>query len=129
MHWNGGLGWCSLLLSLVLYPTANLLCSDRMAEAGSVGLLVMAHGGDPEWNRAVEAAVGPLRNSCLTEVVFGMASPVSLQAGVSRLEARGVRRVGVVGLFVSSQSFRHQTEYVLGLRPDPPQRIFVSYSS
>ncbi len=90
-----------------------------------VGILIMAHGGTAEWNRAVEESVAPLRRFCPVEVAFGMADRESLQDGVSRLEESGVHRVAVVRLFVSAESFRQQTEYFLGLRSDPPEYFLV----
>jgi len=85
-----------------------------------VGLLVMAHGGTPEWNAAVGQAVAPLRSEMPTALALGMAEPVTLQAAMDSLMAAGVDRVAVVRLFMSGESFRHQTEYLLGLRDDPP---------
>ncbi len=125
MHFGNGLKWCSLCCGLIGFLVLNLSASDRMEDDGSVGLLVMAHGGKPEWNAAVEAAVAPLRETCPIQIAFGMASPITLQAAFDRLEEEGVRRVGVVRLFVSSESFRHQTEYLLGLRPDPPSPFLL----
>lgn len=83
-------------------------------------MVVMAHGGTPEWNAAVEEAVAPLRSSLPVRIAFGMAQPEPLQKAVDELEAEGVTHIAVVRLFVSSQSFRRQTEYLLGLRSDPP---------
>lgn len=84
------------------------------------GVLVMAHGGDPEWNREVEATVAPLQRTCPTEIAFGMATPSAMEAAVQRLESRGVRRIKVVRMFISGESFAEPTEYILGLRPDLP---------
>lgn len=84
------------------------------------GVLVMAHGGDPEWNREVETTVAPLRQQIPTEIAFGMATPTSLEAAVHRLEARGVRRIFVVRMFISGESFLDPTEYIFGLRDDLP---------
>ena len=80
----------------------------------------MAHGGDADWNRAVEAAVAPLRRYCPTWIAYGMADRHSLQEGLDALWQQGVERVAVVRLFVSADSFRDQTEYFLGLRSQPP---------
>ena len=88
------------------------------------GLMVMAHGGKETWNTSVEAAVAPIREEIPTTVAFGMANPITLAAAVTELEEQGVDCIAVVRLFVSSQSFLHQTEYLLGLRQDPPP-IFV----
>ncbi len=92
-----------------------------------VGILVMAHGGSEEWNQAVQEAVAPLSRYCPTEVAFGMAEPATLQEAVNNLEAAGSRRIAVVRLFTYPNSFRYQTEFLLGLRNDPPKE-FVSHA-
>jgi len=38
------------------------------------GLLVMAHGGGPTWNRKVEAMLAPPRGDYHVEIAFGMAN-------------------------------------------------------
>lgn len=86
------------------------------------GVIVMAHGGSPEWNRATEVAVAPLRDRYELEVAFGMADAVSLEDAVRKLEARGVQRIGVVRLFVSGESWLERTEQIVGLRPGAPRR-------
>lgn len=88
--------------------------------SNSCGLLVMAHGGSVDWNAAIEEAVYPLHETMPTEIAFGMANPVTLQSAISNLESRGVECIAVVRLFMSAHSFLHQTEFLLGLRPDPP---------
>lgn len=87
-----------------------------------LGVLVMAHGGSKQWNKEVLAAIEPLKDEHNIEVAFGMADAASLQQGVQRLEARGARRIGVVRLFVSGESFLERTEQILGLAPGAPQR-------
>jgi sirohydrochlorin ferrochelatase len=84
------------------------------------GILIMAHGGDPGWNRDVEAVVEPVRASYPTEIAFGMAQASSIREAVSKLEAKGVREIAVVRMFVSGDSFVPATEYILGLRDTPP---------
>lgn len=42
----------------------------------------------------------------------------TMEAAVQRLEARGVRRIAVVRMFISSESFVEPTKYILGLRDD-----------
>lgn len=96
--------------------------------SNKTGLLVMAHGGDPEWNDAVRKAVYPLQSFCPVEIAFGMAQRNSLQQAIYNLESRGVDQVAVVRLFVAAESFRHQTEYLLGLRSDPPD-MFIAHSA
>lgn len=95
--------------------------TTRTPPDGAMGVLVMAHGGGDKWNAAVENAVARLRDAYPIEIAFGMAHRPALQDAVTRLEARGVERIAVVRLFISGASFLHQTEYVLGMRADPPE--------
>lgn len=92
------------------------------AAAGSLGALIMAHGGDPAWDRAVREAVQPIAEEMPAAIAFGMADPETMQEAVSRLEARGVRRIVVVRLFISGDSFKERTERILGLKPGAPPR-------
>ena len=87
-----------------------------------LGVLVMAHGGSKQWNSEVLAAIEPLKREHDIEVAFGMADAASMQESVQRLESRGARRIGVVRLFVSGESFLERTEQILGLAPGAPQR-------
>lgn len=100
--------------------------------AGSFGVIVMAHGGSPEWNRAVEETVAPLRERYDIEVAFGMADASSLQQAVRKLEARGVHHIGVVRLFISGESWFERTAQILGLqrgaRPAAEQVVHHQHS-
>lgn len=96
--------------------------STAPAQRDDLGVLVMAHGGSKQWNKEVLAAIEPLKDEHNIEVAFGMADAASLQQGVERLEARGARRIGVVRLFISGESFLERTEQILGLAPGAPQR-------
>lgn len=89
------------------------------------GILVMAHGGDAEWNRSVEAALRPLAATSPTALAFGMANPYTLQAGLDDLHDQGVARVAVVRMFLSGESFLDQTEYFLGLSQAPPEHFVL----
>lgn len=86
------------------------------------GVLVMAHGGQPAWNQAVTKALAPVDHDYPTEIAFGMADATSLQAGVDRLQARGVGRIAVVRLFISGDSWYQRTAQMLGLQPGAPAR-------
>jgi hypothetical protein len=100
--------------------------------APKTGILVMAHGGDPEWNRDVEATVAPLRDRQPVEIAFGMATTSTIRDAVTRLEAQGVRRVAVVRMFISGDSFIEPTEYILGLRdslPDDPHAAHAAQAT
>ncbi len=112
-----------LVFSIVLFPVLSLLSNQV-----KVGVLLMAHGADSIWNSAVEEAVQTLRDFCPIAISFGMADPRSLEKAIQVLEAQGVGRIAVVRLFVSGDSFRHQTEYFLGVRPDPPAQLILNES-
>ena len=95
----------------------------RAADLDSpVGVLVMAHGGGAKWNGEVEEMLAPVGRDYPLEIAFGMADAASLQDAVSRLEARGLRRIAVVRLFISGESWLERTRQILGLRPGAPPR-------
>lgn len=93
------------------------------------GVLLMAHGGSPEWNAGVLATVAPLQDRYAIEVAFGMAEPTSIQEAVRRLEARGIRQIGVVRLQISGETWYDRTELILGLRPWAPKRPASAHHS
>ncbi|PZR50419.1 MAG: hypothetical protein DI537_57865, partial [Stutzerimonas stutzeri] len=102
-------------------------CTTRAAvgtgDVDDFGVLVMAHGGPAAWNESVLGAVQPLRDKYKLEVAFGMADAMAIQQGIVRLEARGARKIAVVRLFVSGESWYGRTEQILGLTagaPEPP---------
>lgn len=110
-----------LLLSVAACTTARTPPSAPPPQpARDFGVIVMAHGGSAEWNRAVEDTVAPLRDRYQIEVAFGMADAASLQEAVRKLEARDVRRIAVVRMFVSGESWLERTEQIFGLRPGAP---------
>jgi sirohydrochlorin ferrochelatase len=116
------LGVCGALMALACASGGV----NRSREAVDFGVLVMAHGGTEAWNGAVLDAVRPLELSYPVEVAFGMADAESLQQATSKLEARGVERIGVVRLFVSGESWLERTRQILGLSPGAPTRQEVS---
>lgn len=102
-----------------------VVLASRLAAAPAqpaAGVLVMAHGGDSEWDRAVHEAVAPLEGRAPVELALGMADADALQAAIARLEARGVRRIAVVRLFMSGDSFLARTRKILGLEPGAPPK-------
>jgi sirohydrochlorin cobaltochelatase len=84
------------------------------------GVLVMAHGGSPEWNAAVEQAIAPMRAKYPVEVAFGMADATTIQSAVQKLESQKVQRIGVVRLFISGESWYERTEQILGIKDGAP---------
>lgn len=96
-----------------------------------VGVLVLAHGGSDSWNQLVLDATKSIAKKYPVEVAFGMALPRTIQEGIDKLENKGVNKIVVVPLFISSHSFIiRQTEYLLKKRDvlaDPP--IVMDHSS
>jgi len=117
-------------MRIVLFFFAMWLAAATVnaQNSNSCGLMVMAHGGGNQWNTAVETAVMPLREEFPVAIAFGMADPAAMKAAVTQLEEHRVGCIAVVRLFMSAHSFLHQTEYLLGLREDPPA-FFISHGS
>ena len=96
---------------------------DHTAHQGArSGVLVMAHGGIPEWDAGVLETLAPLRSKYPLEVAFGMADAWSLQEAITRLEHQGVSDIAVVRLFISGESWYERTQQILGLIPGAPAR-------
>lgn len=109
----------SFLQAIVLVLTAAVAAGAQPAERS--GVLLLAHGGQPQWNERVVAVAKAVDATQPTEVAFGMASRASIQAAVDKLTARGVTSILAVPLFVSSySSVITSTEYLLGLRAEAP---------
>jgi sirohydrochlorin cobaltochelatase len=114
------------VLSLAGASALSLVSCSTVGEdsqhAGDLGVLVMAHGAGPAWNGEVEAMLSSLSKDYPLEIAFGMAEAASLQTGVAKLEERGVRRIAVVRLFISGESWYERTEQILGLTPGAEPR-------
>lgn len=111
----------SLTLGLLLWSTH----AGAQAPA-QTGVLLLAHGGQPQWNERVQAVARSVDQAQPTEVAFGMASRASIQAAVDKLTARGVTSIVAVPLFVSSHSsVITSTEYLLGLRSVAPPDLKI----
>jgi sirohydrochlorin cobaltochelatase len=82
-----------------------------------IGVLILAHGGSVTWNQLVDDAAKPIREKYPVEIAFGMALPRTIQEGIDKLESKGINKIVVVPLFVSSHSFIiRQTEFLLRKR-------------
>ena len=102
-------------LLLVIFSFLSIISIAQ--KPNNVGVLLLAHGGTKEWNKMVENAAEAVSKEYTTEVAFGMANPYTMQTAISSLEERGVKKIIVVQLFISSYSFiPRQNEYLLGLR-------------
>lgn len=95
-----------------------------------LGVLLLAHGGDPSWNSEIETLRARVDAKTPAETALGMADLASLQAAVDRLEKRGVTRIAAVPLFVHSRSeVLDQTRYALGLRAEPSAVLKAAYEA
>lgn len=104
-------------------PASAVQASVTADSGAGVGILVMAHGGTPEWDRAILESVAPLAAQTPTVVALGMADHAAMASALDSLARTGVERVAVVRLFISGASFLDQTNYFLGLSPEPPAPI------
>lgn len=101
-----------ILFILIIFVSGNLV-----AQTQKVGVMIMAHGGSPQWNNLVVQAAQPLSQKYKVAYAWGMGDPKTLQKAVDELEAGGVTRIIAVPLFISSYSpVIRQTEFLLGLR-------------
>jgi len=108
-----------VLMGMLLW--ASTAAANQPRQDPRIGIVVMAHGGDADWNRDVEATVQPLRDKYPLEIAYGMARTSTIRAAVERLQNQGVQRIAVVRMFISGDSFLPETEYILGLRDHLPQ--------
>src|SRR5919108_2613623 len=103
-----------------------MLCALLAAGSASAepGILLLAHGGNAEWNGRVTDLAATVNATRPTEVAFGMATRANIQAAVDKLVARGVTEIVAVPLFVSSwSSVITSTGYLLGLRTEAPAAL------
>ncbi len=97
---------------------AALLVSASAASAQQVGTIVVAHGGDAEWNQRVLSVAARAKTGGPVEVSFLMgpgAKTNRFQDIAKRMEASGVKRIVVVPLLISSHSGHYeQIRYLAG---------------
>jgi sirohydrochlorin ferrochelatase len=95
-----------------------LLVSASALTAQQVGTIVVAHGGDAEWNQRVLSVAAGAKTGGPVEVSFLMgpgAKTNRFQDIVRRMEASGVSRIVVVPLLISSHSGHYeQIRYLAG---------------
>jgi sirohydrochlorin ferrochelatase len=114
------------MIRIIVAAVIALLPSVVSAQSASTGVLLLAHGGKPEWNERVLEVARRVDDSRPTEVAFGMATRANIQAAIDKLTARGVTEIIAVPLFVSSHSsVITSTEYLLGLRKDAPKDLAI----
>lgn len=105
----------ALAVAATLFVPFAPLTAQR---ADTVGTIVIAHGGDSTWNAHVLDVTRQVRTGGPVEVSFLMgpgAAKTRFQDVVARLEQRGVRRVVVVPMLVSSHSGHYdQIRWLVG---------------
>src|SRR5687767_11217241 len=110
----------SLIASFVMIVAVAIPAAAQTVRAVT-GVLLLAHGGQPQWNERVVDAARRVNETMPTEVAFGMATRANIQSAIDKLTARGVTEIVAVPLFVSSHSsVITSTEYLLGLRAEAP---------
>ena len=111
-------------MRILLAATCVVMLAAGSAAAQTApraGVLLLAHGGQPQWNERVLELAAKVNATLPTEVAFGMATRSSIQGAIDRLTTRGATEVIAVPLFVSSySSVITSTEFLLGLREDAP---------
>ncbi|HVC09609.1 MAG TPA: CbiX/SirB N-terminal domain-containing protein [Elusimicrobiota bacterium] len=114
-----------LSLFLLIFAPFSFAAQPAETSAPSYGILILAHGAGKEWDSQVSGIRRAVNARVPAEVAFGMAAPDAMQAAVDRLEARGVKRIAVVPLFINSHSsVMDQTRYALRLS-SAPSRVFI----
>ncbi len=99
---------------------------NKTTVSSKTGILILAHGGDKNWNAQVEKVADALRKTNPVEVAFGMATKRTIQRGIDALIADGVEEIVAVPLFVSSNStVITSTEFLLGVRAEAPAALAV----
>lgn len=100
---------------LIFAPALN-----ATTQAPAHGMLLVAHGGGPDWNKQVLDLAAAVRFAGPVRVSFLMgpgASERPFQREVAALRAAGVTRIAVVPLFISSHSEHFdQLRYLVGMR-------------
>jgi len=112
----------SIFISCTSTGNGRLDSQQSQVSEDDFGVLVMAHGGSRDWNAGVENSLAFIKSQYPVEIAFGMADAGSIEASTRKLEAQGVKHVGVVRLFVSGESWYERTSQILGLQEGAPEK-------
>lgn len=116
----------SIAESVMPHPAVRTWLKRTIDEAvpatdKTIGIVVMPHGATAPYNDGVVAAMPrKIVGRYPTAYAFGMASPFTIEQAVHELEAKGVRHAVFLRLFSMPQHFRDASDYILGLRMEPP---------
>lgn len=106
-------------LALLLLATSGLAAQASGPTEGTIGAVIVAHGGGPEWNAQVERVAAEVRLPGPVGIAFLMgpgAKTHRFQDVVADVVRRGAREVVIVPLLVSSHSGHYeQVRWLAGL--------------
>src|SRR5262245_33608784 len=106
---------------LLAWTTTVGTAAGQPPAQAKTGVLVLAHGGSPQWNDNVAKLAARLDQERPVEVAFGMATRANIQRAIDALVAKGVTEIVAVPLFISSHSsVVTSTQSLLGLRAAAP---------
>lgn len=83
--------------------------------SNDTGAILFAHGADFHWNENLRTAVEPLMDRYKIEFAFSMADPVTIERALRKLEQRGAKAAVIVSAYATSNSFRQEIEYLMGM--------------
>ncbi|MDI9394409.1 MAG: CbiX/SirB N-terminal domain-containing protein [Euryarchaeota archaeon] len=84
--------------------------------AADIGILVVAHGSDENWNQRVRESVAEVEVPYPVELGFLDTETENISRAVQELEEKGVKRIVAVPIFVcSASSHMEEIKYMLGL--------------
>src|SRR5688572_9168135 len=109
------------LHGLVLGLALLSIMAQAQPTQSKPGILLLAHGGNQDWNSEVNKLAQATDKTFATEVAFGMATKSNIEAAIRRLVTRGVTEIIAVPLFISSHSSVFtSSQYLLGQISEAP---------
>jgi hypothetical protein len=99
-------------LSVRLQHKANL---SQPLTLEDIGVVLLAHGADFDWNEQMHEAAQPLISRYKIELLFSMADQFMIERAIRKLERRGAKAAIIVRIFVMEKSFRREIERMVGL--------------
>lgn len=109
------------MIMTIMPPNYQSYVSEKSMK-GDVGVLILAHGTDPESDQRLIDSVAPIATKYPTAVGFGMAMMMSshLQTAVDELVAAGAKKIVVVSTTPSQYlSLARQWNYIFGVSDEP----------
>lgn len=114
------------LFSLIVQAQQAPHSHPTSPKSGKPGILILAHGGNSDWNNEVSKLAQATDKAYPTEVAFGMATKGDIEAAIHRLIRRGVGEIVAVPLFVSPHSsVVTSTQYLLGVISEAPADLAI----